>query len=279
MTIDNAAKSLFISHTVEDLQFLHDIFSKIWELVSERPSGKAGENGRTKNSWDDDELIGDVISALKVEMMAGNLTWPRNNPLIARMIGIEDTIKMWVVNAFRAKDDLRERQAYFHTKTSGGELWNDLTDPTPESLSNEIALAKSVVARKESGENEEDALEVLSQLTGGATLNISLDDAAKVLHKVVPIDSDTGVEQPSTQWSHGQHQFVQLKHWARLTDLSLKVNFDSNIRYLRSPKKLFGCTGTLGSKQERSMLGSVYLVDFFKIPRNKTRRYEQAGTG
>ena len=49
--------------------------------------------------------------------------------------------------------------------------------------------------------------------------------------KILIMDKDTGIEQESTQWSHGLHQFIQLKHTSKLSNESLKPVFISNYNY------------------------------------------------
>ena len=57
---------------------------------------------------------------------------------------------------------------------------------------------------------------------------------------------------------------------------SLRAVFISNLAYFSNESvKLYGMTGTIGSKSERELLKSVYKVDFFNMPRNTTRKYKQ----
>ncbi|CAD7970713.1 unnamed protein product, partial [Amoebophrya sp. A120] len=89
------------------------------------------------------------------------------------------------------------------------------------------------------------------------------------------MEKDTGQENPSTRWSNGLHQFLQLKHLGKLEPLGLKAYFDSNMGFLKKYAWMFGMTGTLGGRQEKSFLRSIYQVDFFKLPRYEQRRYYQ----
>ncbi|XP_057377386.2 uncharacterized protein LOC130698721 [Daphnia carinata] len=91
--------------------------------------------------------------------------------------------------------------------------------------------------------------------------------------QVVIMDKETGVEQVQMQWSHGLHQFLQLKHTLKLSPVSLKAVFMSNIGFFEQRKNaaLYGMTGTLGSTAECKLLGEVFRVDFFKMPRFRRR--------
>ena len=90
--------------------------------------------------------------------------------------------------------------------------------------------------------------------------------------QLVIMDKETGVEQVQMHWSHGLHQFLQLKHSLKLSPVSLKAVFMSNISYFNEFKgRLFGLTGTLGSQAECRLLADVFGVTFLKMPRFKRR--------
>ncbi|CDW85763.1 preprotein translocase subunit-like protein [Stylonychia lemnae] len=94
--------------------------------------------------------------------------------------------------------------------------------------------------------------------------------------RVVVMDKETGVEQKSTQWSNGLHQFLQLKHQDRLTPESFRAVFISNLKYFQNYKgKIYGLTGTLGSKVERNLLNNLYSLKFFNLPRFTQSSYIQ----
>ena len=94
--------------------------------------------------------------------------------------------------------------------------------------------------------------------------------------QVVVMDKETGVEQVDMHWSNGLHQFLQLKHGLKVSPLSLKAIFMSNISYFNQYKgKIYGLTGTLGSQAECDLLSQVFDVDFFVMPRSKRRFCEE----
>ena len=49
--------------------------------------------------------------------------------------------------------------------------------------------------------------------------------------QIVIMDKETGVEQVQMHWSQGLHQFLQLKHTLKLSPVSLKAVFMSNIGF------------------------------------------------
>jgi hypothetical protein len=90
--------------------------------------------------------------------------------------------------------------------------------------------------------------------------------------RIVIMDKETGVEQVQTEWSDGLQQFLQLKHGLKWTPISLKAIFMSNIGYFSEFKgRMYGLTGTLGSAAECDLLGQVFGVDFFRLPRFRPR--------
>ncbi|XP_058809202.1 uncharacterized protein LOC131674499 [Phymastichus coffea] len=92
---------------------------------------------------------------------------------------------------------------------------------------------------------------------------------------VIPVDySNTGVTLKNTVWSYGLHQFVQLKHNLRISPESLTSSCVSNYAYIgKYGDKIFGLTGTLGSKAEQDLLSSIYNVDYARIPTYKTKLF------
>lgn len=107
---------------------------------------------------------------------------------------------------------------------------------------------------------------------------------------VIPVDyANTGVSLKNTIWSHGLHQFLQLKHNLRLTAESLTSSFVSNLGYINKyvaskanpddsatkHMKIFGLTGTLGSEGEQDLLSYIYNVTYTIIPTYKQKNFSK----
>lgn len=94
---------------------------------------------------------------------------------------------------------------------------------------------------------------------------------------VTPVDySNTGVTLNETIWSHGLHQFLQLKHSLYLAPESLTSSFISNLGYVNKyNNNLYGLTGTLGSVNEQSLLSKIYHVEYARIPTFKNKRFTE----
>ena len=92
--------------------------------------------------------------------------------------------------------------------------------------------------------------------------------------KIVIMDNETGVEQESSEWSNGLHQFLQLKHNLRLSTESLKAVYMSNISFFtRYYINVLGVTGTMGSVEECSLFKKFYEeILIVEVPTNKPSR-------
>ncbi|OON18316.1 SecA DEAD-like domain protein [Opisthorchis viverrini] len=86
--------------------------------------------------------------------------------------------------------------------------------------------------------------------------------------KIAIVDAaNTGVVHSSMHWSDGLHQFLQMKHGAKLSPETLTSNYLSNVTYFqRYGESIFGLTGTLGSCAAQEMLQTTYNVDCVNIP-------------
>lgn len=79
------------------------------------------------------------------------------------------------------------------------------------------------------------------------------------------MDKDTGVEQTSSKWGDGLHQFIQLKHNGKLSDESLKAVYMSNAGYFQSYQNLFGMTGTVGDIEGTLCYYILYIYAIYTV--------------
>lgn len=95
--------------------------------------------------------------------------------------------------------------------------------------------------------------------------------------EIIPVDnSNTGTIQKRTEFSHGLHQFLQIKNNLPVTPISVTTNYLSNLGYFKRYLKeydnfIYGMTGTLGSEESRNLLNRIYNLDFDYIPTNNQR--------
>ena len=91
--------------------------------------------------------------------------------------------------------------------------------------------------------------------------------------RITIIDKNTGVDLTTSQWSEGLHQAVQLKHGCRLSSISLKAIFVSNVGYFKGYQQINGLSGTLGSIEESKTLVALYNADLVRIPTWKPKNF------
>jgi len=92
---------------------------------------------------------------------------------------------------------------------------------------------------------------------------------------IIIMDLDTGTDMTNSQWDEGLHQFLQFKHACRLSLISLKSVFISNVSYFKKYSKLYGMTGTLGSLEERKKTTKMHQIDFVTLPRYVERNFQE----
>ncbi|XP_058124995.1 LOW QUALITY PROTEIN: uncharacterized protein LOC131285440 [Anopheles ziemanni] len=92
---------------------------------------------------------------------------------------------------------------------------------------------------------------------------------------IIILDKDTGTDQANSQWDEALHQFLQLKHGCKLSMLSLKAVFISNVSYFKLYRQLYGLTGTLGSETELDLLREIHNVDFVTIPTSYVKQFQE----
>lgn len=87
---------------------------------------------------------------------------------------------------------------------------------------------------------------------------------------------NTGVIKRSTKWPKWLHQFIEIKHKIRLTNLSFTTKFISNYSFFkRYNNKLYGLTGTLGQLNVHKLLENMYKVDCVLVPTYKPMLFYQ----
>lgn len=76
----------------------------------------------------------------------------------------------------------------------------------------------------------------------------------------------TGRANQGSQWQHGVHQFLQLKHQLPLTPASKTGASISHPAYFNLYRHILGLTGTLGEATEREEIQKIYQVGSFDTP-------------
>ncbi|CAI5640753.1 unnamed protein product [Oreochromis niloticus] len=99
---------------------------------------------------------------------------------------------------------------------------------------------------------------------------------------VCPVDfRSTGIVELNKKWGDGLQQFVEIKHQVKLSTISTVTNYISNVSFFEKYQgKIYGTTGTLGSKADIQFLQDLYPnLSVCKIPTfNRKKLFEVKGT-
>jgi hypothetical protein len=100
-------------------------------------------------------------------------------------------------------------------------------------------------------------------------LRLNVDYVISKDGRIVIVDyANTGVTHMNMHWGNGVHQFLQLKHNLRMTPERMCDSFFSNVTlFKRYQPYLYGVTGTLGGKDARNFIESVYKIDTVNVPK------------
>jgi hypothetical protein len=103
---------------------------------------------------------------------------------------------------------------------------------------------------------------------------ISEEEGTKKINIVDYIN--TGQISKNTVWSDGVHQFLQIKHFLRITPETIVTSYISNLGYFKLyGTKIYGMTGTLGSKDSQALLQSIYSLNLGFIPTFKEKKFTE----
>lgn len=89
----------------------------------------------------------------------------------------------------------------------------------------------------------------------------------KTLEKsIIIVDSDTGRLNTGSRWSHGIHEFLEVKHGISPKNESFTAASISHPSFFNDYNKIYGLTGTIGTDFERKKLKETYNIDTFNVP-------------
>ncbi|XP_041841538.1 protein translocase subunit SecA-like [Melanotaenia boesemani] len=94
-------------------------------------------------------------------------------------------------------------------------------------------------------------------------------------HGIVPVDySCTGVVENFRQWPDGLHQFLEMKHGFKLSDMTAITNYMSSVGlFQKYGSQIYGMSGTLGRQAETETLQKIYEgITTCQIPSFKRRK-------
>lgn len=94
---------------------------------------------------------------------------------------------------------------------------------------------------------------------------------------IVPVDFEsTGVVELNTKWGDCLHQFLEIKHEKKISQLTIETNFMSNQTFFkRYQNHVFGVTGTLGTDLEIEFLKRMYGLTSVEIPTHRKSNFTE----
>ncbi|CAL8238094.1 unnamed protein product, partial [Merluccius merluccius] len=122
---------------------------------------------------------------------------------------------------------------------------------------------------------------ILSHLEDKKQLHDLLEDENRKNELLAIFRESTGIVELNKKWGDGLQQFVEIKHQIKLSTISIVTNYVSNISFFEKYHgKIYGTTGTLGSKTDIMLLQDLYPnLSACKMPTfNRKTLFEVKGT-
>lgn len=80
---------------------------------------------------------------------------------------------------------------------------------------------------------------------------------------------NTGRVMYGSRWSHGLHEFVELKEGLPIKEQTYTVASICHPSFFEPYEEIYGLTGTLGEESERNEIFNIYHFDTFDVPPNR----------
>uniref|UniRef100_A0A914YQA1 Chloroplast protein-transporting ATPase n=1 Tax=Panagrolaimus superbus TaxID=310955 RepID=A0A914YQA1_9BILA len=268
MLLDQGSNMLYLSHEIPDFELLQPLFVRIWQIINAAVSTNGNVEFETdkvtRNVYDtlfyaiDLTQLKDLFDCTEFE--AENL---RMNLLREKIVESDgtfidenvETINAQIEGIYEISKILKERLKFVVKQIFDQQklfIPKHLHSFVRRHLIEFINNAKAAMFMKEGEGYQIDCAH--------------MDSSISYEPRVIIVEQGTGVDLPTTQWSNGLHQFLQLKHGCRLSALSLKAVFISNVSFLKKYEHLYGFSGTLGAAAERAQLSEMYSLECVAIP-------------
>lgn len=285
MLLDKGNNVLYLAHDIPGLDKLESIFIHIWKWLND-PKKKDSIDPLTNLALLKESIVFDIFGLVKKECIEDfeeisckqvvTATWNhlikqevvdlKGKVLVENMAEFESKI----ISSFPQNCLPRHHLNYIFNQVFSREkslnIPNYLKPFVEKHLDNWI----------QSGVNA-----LMMQSERDYVVDVDRSETASERNpNIILLDPSTGTDLVNSQWDEGLHQFLQLKHGCKLSLVSLKAVFISNVSYLKLYNTLYGLTGTLGSQQEREMLQETYKkentkLDFVTISTAKFKNFSE----
>ena len=287
MLLDNGNNMLYLSHSVPGLDLLDSLLIYIQHHIHSPllHNGDETNPDGVPHELDSATIKRHILAELFGQFTLGDLTVVLKNANVnetSLAAAYQKLVKEGVIDSdgylqIQTRSELDKCDAAL--KGSLNDCYIQLVKTCVEIVlarERRIALPKHLrhFAKLHLDELIENAKQALLFMETDTSYVVDVDHTGKnsVLEPLVTIiDSNTGADLATSQWSGGLHQFLQLKHGCRLSPMSLKAVFVSNVAYLKRYERIHGLSGTLGSLEESKTLIELYHADLIRIPTNKPK--------
>ena len=284
MLVDKGETMLYLPHALPDLNALEHVYLEIWTLVNARDFIGFPNEQDQLHDYLKCKLFGGLptnaftaISDITIEQSEDihcrcidvglidrdyHCLTTNNNTAIQRLIGTIDAMlqSVDVTPSQLQQEMMLVIQQHIETTPLIHMIPKPLHPFIKKSLKSWI---QSAVNAKYYRPNKEYIIDIDRR-----------ESAGDRYPKIIIMDNETGVEQESSEWGSGLHQFLQLKHHLRLSTESLKAVYMSNISFF-TPRytSVMGVTGTLGSNAEHTLFNKLYEnIQLMVLPTYKPSR-------
>jgi hypothetical protein len=283
MLLDNGNNMLYLSHSVPGLELLESLFVHIQRIICSPTANREKEEAFATDSIEArvlSDLLG-RISKEDLQLLAVTSIAKKNCPTVW-----EKLLKMQMIDSdgylqMETDEDFLKQKEGLHTalKSVTTELHANRILSAIRMVVNrqrEIPMPRYLIpfCRRHLREYIENAKRALFMNHNEAYV-VDVDHTGEdtdITPKVTIIDQNTGVDLATSQWSEGLHQCIQIKHACRLSPISLKAVFVSNVFYLKEYGRINGLSGTLGSIEESKTLVELYKTDLIKLPTFRAKK-------
>uniref|UniRef100_A0A914PAK7 Chloroplast protein-transporting ATPase n=1 Tax=Panagrolaimus davidi TaxID=227884 RepID=A0A914PAK7_9BILA len=278
LLLDNGINTLYLSHNIADFEMLHSLIIHIWDLVNCHI--KNGGACKTESFYQ--KLRASIFPVFPSKDLPAILEITENEAksfknillqnkiidnddliLITRKDMLQQKFKSIQKNYSENETSVFTHFIHKYDKIMGG-IYGDL----PEHLKPYVKMhLKEFITNAEIAFRMEPDVEYQVAVPKITTLK------ERVEPQIIIIDRDSGIHLQKTHWHKGLHQFLQLKHGLRLTALSTKAVFISNITFLNKFPTIYGFSGTLGSETEKQELYKFYKLKSVIIPSSNVKEF------
>uniref|UniRef100_A0A914PJ29 Chloroplast protein-transporting ATPase n=1 Tax=Panagrolaimus davidi TaxID=227884 RepID=A0A914PJ29_9BILA len=269
MLLDQGSNMLYLSHEIPDFELLQPLFVRIWQIINAAVSSQGNIEFATEAVYR--KVYDTMFYAIDLTQLEGlfgctdyeakNL---RTHLLRDKIVELDGRFTDESANAVNARIELISNEVSKSLKDRLQFVVRQIFDQQKLFISKHL---HNFIRQhlKEYVENAKSAL-FMKEGEGYQIDCAHMNSSISYEPRVIIVEQGTGVDLPTTQWSNGLHQFLQLKHGCRLSAVSLKAVFISNVSFLKKFEHLYGFSGTLGASAERLQLSTMYNLDCISIP-------------